>query len=373
MSAYRRGRRWWITYTVRGERVREPGGFDGRGARTKSEAEEKLKSRIGELHADRYIGPEADRLTVTDILDAYENDLSTREKKGRSKVRIQLVPVRRHFGTWRAVDVKRADLDTYIAKMRNTHSARGTPFAPATINRGLHALRAAYRLALKSERLGRVPFVPSLREDNARKGFFERADFEAVVAHLTGVQAAVARFAYLTGWRRSEILGLPWADVDLDGGFVSVFDTKNGEARSLPLDADLRAVLDERKAARSYERRDGTAAVSAFVFHRRGFRLQKLDGWKAACVAAACPGKLLHDFRRTAARDMIRAGVPQAVAMKRTGHKTDSMFRRYNIVSGADLLDAAERTAAYRASRPAASNVVALGHNLGTVSARPEN
>jgi integrase len=65
--------------------------------------------------------------------------------------------------------------------------------------------------------------------------------------------------------------------------------------------------------------------------------------WKHAVEAAGCPGRIPHDLRRTAVRNLVRAGIPQTVAMSLTGHKTDSVFRRYDIVSAIDLKDAARR------------------------------
>lgn len=119
-------------------------------------------------------------------------------------------------------------------------------------------------------------------------------------------------------------------------------------------------MIERRWLARVYTREDGAEAVALYVFHRDGFRLWDLPSWRRACVEAGVPGRLLHDLRRTAVRDMTRAGVHQAVAMA-TGHKTDAVFRRYNITS-ADQLDAARRLREYRATRPKESNVKPLGH-----------
>jgi integrase len=78
------------------------------------------------------------------------------------------------------------------------------------------------------------------------------------------------------------------------------------------------------------------------VFDRNGNPIKKLyRAWETACNAAGTPGRIMHDFRRTAVRNLERAGVSRSVAMKMTGHKTEAVYRRYAIVSESDLHEAA--------------------------------
>jgi integrase len=81
-----------------------------------------------------------------------------------------------------------------------------------------------------------------------------------------------------------------------------------------------------------------------FVFHRQGKHIKDLRGsWERACKDAGLTGRIPHNFRRTAVRNLVRAGVPERVAMMITGHKTCDVFDRYNIVSAGDLEEAARR------------------------------
>ncbi len=160
------------------------------------------------------------------------------------------------------------------------------------------------------------------------------------------MEEPAASFAYITGWRiDSEVLSLRWRQVDFTAGTVTLDPgtTKNGEGRTFPMTQELRALLERQRAYR-----DDVATrlrVSCEqLFHRDGRPIKSFRAaFRSACSAAGCPGRVLHDLRRTAVRNLVRAGIPERVAMQMTGHKTRSVFERYNIVSIGDLRDAAKR------------------------------
>jgi integrase len=137
-----------------------------------------------------------------------------------------------------------------------------------------------------------------------------------------------------------------WAgEVRLDPG-----TTKNDDGRVFPFTSALRRVLeDQQKVAETLKREQGTIARYVFCYtigKKTGQRITESGfnkAWRKAGVAAGCPGRIPHDFRRTAVRNLVRAGVPERVAMQLTGHKTRAVFERYNIVSSGDLRDAAPR------------------------------
>jgi integrase len=225
----------------------------------------------------------------------------------------------------------------------------------AQINRELAALKRIFNLARQSGKVLHVPYIPMLREDNVRKGFFEPEQYHAVLNHLPAPLKPIVTFAYITGWRiASEVLPLEWRQVDFDAGEVRLDagTTKNDEGRVFPLTRDLRALLKAQETRT--EALTSKGFIVPWVFYRmvakgRGGKKRPLPirgftkAFKAACRAAGCPDRIPHDLRRTAVRSLVEAGIAERVAMTMTGHKTRSVFERYNIVSGDDLKVAARK------------------------------
>ena len=306
------------------------------------------RQKLDELSADRqgfrqFTTPQHRQVQFGSLLDDLVSDYRVRRVKSFGSVLSHLKPLRDHFGDWRALEITFRSIETYITRRRADEKSN------ATINRELELLRRALRLAHDRQLLPSIPKVRVLTENNTRQGFFERPELETVVAALPAYLQDFTRFAYLTGWRKGEIISLRWTDVDRDAGAIRLRPeaAKTGRGRTVMLEGDLAELIERRWEARLIER-DCNIPVAALVFHRDGELVGDFrKAWGTACQAAGVPDKLFHDLRRTAARNMVRAGVPERVAMAVTGHLTRSMFDRYNIVSEDDLRMAAQKTTLY--------------------------
>jgi integrase len=186
-----------------------------------------------------------------------------------------------------------------------------------------------------------------------RQGFLSYGSFLALREALPDNLKETVAFLYYSGWRVSEMRALEWRDVDLGGKVIRLRAelSKNKDGRLLPLHGELLTVV---RRAWSQRRLD-----CVFVFHADGQAIGSFrKAWKTACKTAGLIASIVHDLRRTAVRNLVRAGVSERVAMTLSGHKTRNIFDRYNIVSEADLLLAAERVQAHLAEQPKESVVV---------------
>lgn len=338
----------WLKYRdATGKVVRQSTGTDNL-----VEAKRLLKLREGQAASGMVIAPRVDKVTVAELAQDLREEYQANARRSADRLEFSLAHVLPALGHVRAQTLTSAQVTGYVV----ARQAAGA--ASATINRELAALKRTLRLAAEREKITRVAHVAMLNEDNARQGFFERSELNAVKAHLPEALRPVAEFCYLTGWRKQEVLGLTWGQVDFAGGQVRLEPgtTKNREGRSFPLTVALRALLEvQRTVTEDAQRARGS--IVPHVFHRNGKRILDLRGaWDVACERAGYPGRILHDLRRTAVRNLERAGVSRSVAMSLTGHKTEAVFRRYAIVDSASQAEAALKL----------DRLADLGTDLGT-------
>ncbi len=342
---------WWLDYSVRSERHRESSGTTVR-----SDAQRLLRQRIAEREVGKVVG-RPDRVTFTEIRDGLRRHY---EREGNRSLR-RAQQALHHLETFlgakrRAIEITRHLVNRYIERRLEEGAARSTATYEVRI------LGAALSVAVEEGLLAVRPTfkLPAIR--NTRTGFFEEGDFAALLLELPAYIRTVVRFLRMTGWRKSEALGLTWDQVDWEGQVMRLHatQTKGGDARVFPfgLAPELKQVLEERWAER-----DGL-----FVFHRGGERINSFRCvWTRACKKAGLDGRLVHDLRRTAARDFRRRGVSEGEIMRLCGWKTRAMFDRYNIIDEADL---AEAVAKRFAGQPTANKRQTTA-NISTPTAPP--
>jgi integrase len=368
---YRRGKVWWFKwYDANGVPQ-----YQSSHLRDREAAETMLREQLNQRARGAPPLPDPWRVSVDVLLDNLLAEYRMQRRRSVDRVDLACRHLLRFFGGRAAASVRGVDIAKYVELRRADEAAP----APATINRELAALRRAYRLAVRDGLLTAMPIVQTLSEDNVRTGFIEAEQLEAISRRLTPDTADAVRFMYVTGWRsRSEVFPLTWPQVDWAGGLVRLEPgtTKNREGRAFPLTPALRAILERRlDVTKRCERAQGL--IIPWVFHRGGQRIKTMaKSWATACLKAGLatavkeiregtrgkrlvtvkitPHRILHDFRRTAVRNLERAGVSRSVAMRMTGHKTESVYRRYAIVTESDL-------------REAGAKLEALGMALGPV------
>jgi integrase len=216
-----------------------------------------------------------------------------------------------------------------------------------SINNELEVLIKTLRVAYENNKLFRIPIIHKLTINNVRQGFFEENDFIRVRHLLREDYQVAVTIAKVYGWRmQSEFLSLEWRHVDLHPTVGTLRldpgTTKDNDGRIVYLTSELNTMLTAQlQRVQALERQMGK--IIPYVFPHRsgkfqGDRIQDFKkAWETACKKAGCPGMLRHDFRRTAVRNFERAAVPRSIAMKNTGHRTESVYSRYDIVNDADL------------------------------------
>jgi len=328
---WKRGETYWIQfYDQHGRQIRE-----STGSSVLQVAERKLRRRLGEAEAGLLPDLKATRVTVADLAESFLQDFRVNGKNIRwaEKCWNHLKPT---FGEMRASYVTTDEINGFIEKRK----AKGA--SNATVNRDLACLHRMFTLGMRCTppKVQRVPiFPPRLKESAPRSGFIEDAQYEKLCENYREpwLRAFLA-VAYTFGFRKAELLGLRVRQVDLLERTIRLNpgETKSDEGRVVKMTDEVHlhltwCVRGKRPDDYVFTWKDGSPV--------KDFR----GSWSSLTKTAGLPGLKVHDFRRSAVRVMIRRGIPEVVAMRISGHKTRSVFDRYNIVSEADLADAAKR------------------------------
>ena len=333
-TLYKRGNTWWIKYHKNGKPFYESTHTD-----KERDAKRLLQKKEGEIAQGKTPGIYYDRVKFTRLTELYLTDYRLKECKTLAKAERCVRYLIEAFGGINATEISTDKVNRYIEDRQGEGAANGT------INRELAALKRMLNLGAQHEPplVERVLHISMLKESSPRSGFFEADEFKNMRDFLPDYLKGIVTFGYKTGWRISEILNLTWSKVDMEKGIVRLGkgETKNDEARIIYLDDELTSIFREQ-----HQKQKALKNITPYVFTNKSGtdRVKDIrDSWETACSKAGIGKRLFHDFRRTAARNLTRSGTPERVAMKITGHKTRSVFDRYNITDTNDLEQAAKR------------------------------
>jgi len=340
---------WWVQYSHRGKMYRESSKSD-----RKADAIALLRKRLGALTAGSKPILDEKRVTMAALFKRLVEHYTDAGNRSTATLTGRIAHLREFLGEETpAIEIT---ADRILAYRRHRLAQKA---ATATINREVAAVSKAYSLAVEVSVLSTRPVFPSrLPEPEARQNFIEPEQYVALRGALDPDLADVLDFGFATGWRKQEITTLTWAEVDLKAAQITLraARSKNKKPRIIGLAGPALVVLERRARLRRpgldlvFFQEDGTPIGD---FRKR---------WISAVKAAGLPaGTRFHDLRRSAIRGLVRAGVPEATAMRISGHRTRSTFERYNIVKTEDTREALAAVAASlpmaaRAAQKAASS-----------------
>ena len=332
---FQRSQIWWVAYYVDGREHRESSK-----SRERKEAVRLLRRRIGEIASGTAQHLPASRRAITraatmhDLFDLVEHHYLLNNRSSAING-LCLRRLRRRFAGYTIQACTGLAISHYMTDMQR--EGRKAP----TINREIAVLRSAFRLGYRHDLVARVPSIKLLPDLAVRNEFFTHPEIDALLPCLPEHLRDVVLFAFLTGWRKGEIIGLQWANVNRSGAVIRLEPEQNKgrTVRVLALQGELAALIERRWHARKAGR-----TLARHVFHHAGHQLINFRrAWLAACHQAGLGHRMFHSLRRSAARNMSLQGIPEKVIMSIMGHKTRVMFDRYNIVTEADQRPFIER------------------------------
>ena len=326
-SVYLRGKTYWIRYAWRGKEYRESAETDN-----EEKAGKLLLKRLKAVGTPKFVEPKDQRYTLDDMLEKIRARYLKKQQRSFKNVEYCWPHLEAGFPFHRVADIDKDKIEAYQTKRLEAGAA------PSTINREMAYLKSGFKL------LGLpVPIVEDLAEDNVRQGFIRVPEFNALLAEIQSPDVRdIIQFLYNSGWRSSEPKAMQWSWLDLDTWTVRLPGeySKNKKPRTLPLEDTLRDIIKRRIKARDI--------ACPHVFHRRGKPIKSFrKAFQAAAKAAGLLGLVPHDMRRSAIRNFRKAGLSESDGMKLSGHKTRSVYDRYDIIDEEDSREAMKRAQEY--------------------------
>lgn len=312
---------------------------------SKKIAERAFAKKMLEWEQQKFLGLKKRRdYTFRELVDWYLSLPKADQLKSIYKVRQHCMRLKETFGDLRADDIKPSMIEAYQQKRLSEVTYRGTPYKPASINREIEVMRRIYNLAMREEMVSRNPCwkVTRLSERNTRDRVLSQEEKENLLKVLPHHAVDVVTTAYHTGMRAGEIFKMTWDRVNMKEGYFSLTpkDTKTGEPRHVYFNGEVRSILERLGKVRSLSHN--------FVFTFKGKPLKSIKVCLGrALKKAGITNFRLHDLRHTFTTNARKAGVDKTVIMKLTGHKTLSMFTRYNSVDEADAKQALQLMECY--------------------------
>jgi integrase len=351
---------WYIQYYVNGRQVRKSSG-----STSETFAKKLLQKRLGEAAAGTH--RELRRLKYDDLRRGFFDEYETQKRKSlrRSKKtgKPRLDAVTRLDGFFEGYRASAIDTDAMV-ELTKKMQAEGK--ADSTINRSLAALRRMFHLAKEGNKIREIPHFPMLKEPAPRKGVLKHESYPLLLAALPEHLQPVLAIGYHTGMRLGEIQRLRWGQVDFLNRIIrlNAGETKNDEAREIPISDELYSML----AGSHLKRQPGCP----FVCHRNGQPIGDFRRvWYDRCSKLGLGhleeqgrrrgkyrGLIFHDLRRTFVTDAEYAGALRHEVMKVTGHKTESVYKRYAIDNRAQRQAAMNKLVAYRNGEKTGKNEV---------------
>jgi len=337
-SLRKRGEIWHIRYRVNGEPREE-----STDTTDKAKAEDLLKQRLAEISKGE-IDASPKHVTIADLCELVMADYRLRELRTLKGVEWKYnAHIKDTLGPLKAARFGAAQIREYVAQRRKEGAVN------STINRELALVRRGFSLGRKEEPplVHAVPYIPNLEEDNVRQGFIEEADYQALLSALPDDLKAAFVVGYFCGTRLGELRKMLVPQLDLEARVIRIqkAHTKTKKTRIIPVYADMPEWLE-------WQLKRVPAGCPYLFFRRKGSRVTPIGphvkGWSEACAKAGLDGLLFHDLRRSAVRNMDRAGIRRGMGMRVSGHLTQKMYERYDIISDNEFGELEEKMAAYR-------------------------